>query len=135
MSGEAAAAEAGEHALGDSRSEGRCHGGVGRRTSAAQDSAARFGGLRVARGYPRFHARRLAYGTARTHVDHALNIAIASTRAPTCTPYARRVLTLLIIVVVLAAAGWAWVNRVRLLAKVLGQPESRIRAQIERRKR
>jgi hypothetical protein len=70
-----------------------------------------------------------------TGIDHVLNIASARTHAPARTAYARRVLTLLIIVVVLAAAGWAWVNRVRLLAKVLGQPESRIRAQIERRKR
>lgn len=44
-------------------------------------------------------------------------------------------ITLLVIVVVVGGGAWAWMNRVPLLAKLLGQPESRIRAQIERRKR
>ena len=44
-------------------------------------------------------------------------------------------LPFLIIVAVVVAAVIIWRNRVSLLAKVLGQPESRIQRQIDRRKR
>lgn len=41
-----------------------------------------------------------------------------------------------LILLVLVVGGYlAWRNRVPLLARVLGQPESRIQRQIERRKR
>jgi hypothetical protein len=40
-----------------------------------------------------------------------------------------------LIIVVLVVAGFvAWKMRVQILAKVLGQPEERIRRQIERRR-
>ena len=41
-----------------------------------------------------------------------------------------------VILIVLVVGGlWAWKNRAALLAKVLGQPESRIQRQIDQRKR
>lgn len=43
-------------------------------------------------------------------------------------------LTLLIIVALVVAAVVVWRLRVPLIAKVLGQPESRIQRQIERRR-
>ena len=43
-------------------------------------------------------------------------------------------MTFLIILVVLVAGFVAWKMRVQLLSKVLGQPESRVRRQLERRK-
>lgn len=44
-------------------------------------------------------------------------------------------MTFLIIVAVIVAAFVVWRMRVPLLAKVLGQPESRIERQLNRRKR
>jgi len=44
------------------------------------------------------------------------------------------VLTFLIIVALVAAAVVVWRMRVPLLAKILGQPQSRIQRQIERRR-
>ena len=44
-------------------------------------------------------------------------------------------IVLLVILLVVGGGAYAWMHRVPLLAKLLGQPESRIRAQIERRKR
>jgi hypothetical protein len=44
-------------------------------------------------------------------------------------------MTFLIIVAIAVAAFVVWKLRVPLLAKVLGQPESRVQRQIERRKR
>ncbi len=43
-------------------------------------------------------------------------------------------LTFLIIVALVAAAVVVWRMRVPLLAKILGQPQSRIQRQIERRR-
>jgi hypothetical protein len=133
--GESPAAEAGEHALGHRGGERGRDRSVRRRATQPQNRTPGFGGLRVTRRDAGFHRWRLAGRRPRGGCDHALKIASTSERVPMSNPYARSVLTLLIIVVLVAAAGWAWVNRVRLLAKLLGQPESRIRAQIERRKR
>lgn len=44
-------------------------------------------------------------------------------------------MTFLIIIALVVGAVVAWRLRVPLLAKVLGQPEDRIRRQIERRRR
>jgi Sec-independent protein translocase protein TatA len=44
-------------------------------------------------------------------------------------------LTLLIIVVLVVAGVVVWRNRVPLLAKLLGQSESRVQRQLDRRKR
>jgi len=41
----------------------------------------------------------------------------------------------LIFLVIVAAVGLAYVFRVQLLSKVLGQSETRVRGQLERRKR
>jgi hypothetical protein len=41
---------------------------------------------------------------------------------------------LLIIVVVVGGGTYVWLNRTRLLAKALGQPESRVQRAIDRRK-
>jgi hypothetical protein len=50
-------------------------------------------------------------------------------------PAYARAMTFLIIVAVIVAAFVAWRMRVSLLAKVLGQSESRIERQLNRRKR
>ena len=42
--------------------------------------------------------------------------------------------TLLVLVVLVAAAGFVWVNRVKIAAKVTGQSEERIKRYLERRK-
>lgn len=44
-------------------------------------------------------------------------------------------MTLVILLVVLVGGYLAWRNRVALIARVLGQPESRIQRQLERRRR
>lgn len=44
-------------------------------------------------------------------------------------------MTLLILLVLVVGGYLAWKNRVALLSKVLGQSESRVQRQIERRKR
>jgi hypothetical protein len=41
---------------------------------------------------------------------------------------------LIIIAVVVGGGAYVWRNRARLLAKVLGQPESRIQREIDRRR-
>ena len=43
-------------------------------------------------------------------------------------------MTLLILLIIAVGAFVAWKMRVQLLAKVLGQPESRIRRQIDRKR-
>lgn len=43
-------------------------------------------------------------------------------------------MTLFIVILVLALAGLGYAFRVPLLAKILGQPQDRIRRQIERRR-
>lgn len=43
--------------------------------------------------------------------------------------------TLFVILVILAVGAVAWKMRVPLMAKVLGQSESRVRRQIERKRR
>jgi hypothetical protein len=41
---------------------------------------------------------------------------------------------LVVIAVIVGGGAYVWANRTRLLAKVLGQPESRIQRHIDRRK-
>ena len=43
-------------------------------------------------------------------------------------------MTLLVIVIVVVAVGFLWVNRVKIGAKITGQSEDRVRRYLERRK-
>ncbi len=42
--------------------------------------------------------------------------------------------TLLVILVLVVAAGFLWVNRVKIAAKITGQSEERVKRYLERRK-
>ena len=61
----------------------------------------------------------------------------SASRPPADIAYARVVtflLWILVIAVVVGAGAWAWSRRSFLIAKALGQPESRIKRQIEQRR-